>query len=1109
MTRAGAVLVAFTLLTWPARACFAAESDGHVLQTFEVRDHFGVSHPMQIVDFDLDLSVDPSAVHVLDGDGRPVPFQVIDGGKKLAVETDLPAHRSRSWKLVRGPSSQVSPSNGVMVREYTEDGRVGYEITNGLTGVRVPAPTIPWSARWRPRIDLMSYRPDAPRVVLPAPVQGILYRDGRWSGTGPNALVLLANRFVGMHTRFLERGPLKVVVEVVYAVEHQEYKFGPTVLSPAGRGYYTCTMSVLAGQPSILFEEDTDLEMTWSTDLYPGLHPTNARYRGHHAEKKEYGYEPDGRALRPRHERTEDVDAQVDLRYDKPVTPSYRRTETTWRPMAVWDPWAANTGWYWQLFDARAGADSNVVGIFAGPASRAISPGMSGVWIYTLPATKRDAPAAGISVGSYRRGPDGHVYPRSRFQWGLFVGTKGEDLKEPTAVQPINLQMNLHGGFNLNKIRRYTLDFPDPPGGYGALYMDREAVESLKDKLRQDRSGPHGKGIHAYLFAADPRSHPLLDMWADPTGGKVRDAVAAVSKTATDMLNAFVNGAGIYDFRFHYWHGGLEMMRLGMWIDQILADPRATEAQKREVKAAAVLFANILWDNDFVPMDNYDGINLGTANMPVQQAAYRHFYALLLARHPDMAERARRVEAEVRGTVRRIINEHGAEIGSPHYVGASFEPTLTSLLQVKQLGREDPFKAETRLAKFAEFFMNLLTPPEPRVGGKRAFISVGDSSTEPSELFGLLGTGFRDANADLSARLMGAWRANGRPHSFFFGTTLLMIDESLPAADPGLGDANFPGYYSVLRDGWGTPNETALWFVNGDFYSDHRHDDHGSVVIYALDKPLSIDWGSLGTPRVPGAYMHSGVVLEKAIGRPWDQDSPPLSSGGRWSNSTQHVFATFKEGAYARASFRAGNTVWMRSVLSIHADAAHPVLVIRDSFAGEGRDEPKVLSLNLMAVGPVETPAGPVTPEPRRYPVSERQPGVPGELPSASRPFELAPGVNRLGFTGKFDVDWDVYTIADHAEQALIGDWAVTPWGGAMTDKEERQHILRIRGSGPFTTVILPWRRGARPTGLSVRRDGEAVVIKAEDSMVRIERDGYTYAGGAGSVRRRVDRQAD
>ena len=384
MGRVWIMLAVCSLLTCTVRVCVGAEQESRVQQTLEVNEYFGVSHPTQIIDFDLDTPATSSTVHVLNEAGRPVPFQLIDGGRRLALQTDLSANQSRRWRVLRGAGPHPTPVGGVAVREQVHGIDGWYEVTNGLTGVRVPTPATASSLRWRPPIDLAGYRPAEPRVFLPAPVQGILYRDGNWGGIGPNGVVLLATRLITMQTRFLERGPLKVVVEVSYVVDHQEYRYGATVLSPAGRGYYTCTITVLAGQPSVLFEEDTDLQMTWSMNLYPGLHPTNARYRGHHADKREYGYEPDGQTYRLRHARAGDVDAQIDLRFDKAVSPSYMRSETTIPPMAIWDPWAANTGWYWQLFDRTAGERANIIGIFAGRASRALSPGMSGVWIYSL-----------------------------------------------------------------------------------------------------------------------------------------------------------------------------------------------------------------------------------------------------------------------------------------------------------------------------------------------------------------------------------------------------------------------------------------------------------------------------------------------------------------------------------------------------------------------------------------------------------------------------------------------------------------------------------------------------------------------------------------------------
>src|SRR5439155_207099 len=196
----------------------------------------------------------------------------------------------------------------------------------------------------------------------------------------------------------------------------------------------------------------------------------------------------------------------------------------------------------------------------------------------------------------------------------------------------------------------------------------------------------------------------------DVSGEKTHHAAQTITGLAHDLLATHVNGEGIYSMRFHYWHGGLEMMRKGLWIDQVLGSGALTPDEQARGKAAAVLFANVLWDDDVVPLFEGHGLTLGTANMPVQQQGYR----------------------------------------------------------------------------------------------------------------------------DFCSRLMGAWQASGKPQSGFFGTTLLTIDDTLPAGDPQLGDATFLGYYSVLRHGWGTPDETAVWIVNGDFYTDHRHEDHGSVVIYAL-----------------------------------------------------------------------------------------------------------------------------------------------------------------------------------------------------------------------------------------------------------------------------------
>ena len=147
-----------------------------------------------------------------------------------------------------------------------------------------------------------------------------------------------------------------------------------------------------------------------------------------------------------------------------------------------------------------------------------------------LPDNGSGHQAAGFEFYTMRRGPDNSFSKTTRFDWGLFVGTKGRDLANPSAVQNINLQMNLHGGFNLNKIHRYVLTFPDPPGGYGGLYNNASLVQGIIARLR---NGPDASNYYRYLYNAESTARPLVDMWADATGSSTHKAVASASSWPT------------------------------------------------------------------------------------------------------------------------------------------------------------------------------------------------------------------------------------------------------------------------------------------------------------------------------------------------------------------------------------------------------------------------------------------------------------------------------------------------------------------------------------------------------------------------------------------------
>src|SRR5262249_42859987 len=154
---------------------------------------------------------------------------------------------------------------------------------------------------------------------------------------------------------------------------------------------------------------------------------------------------------------------------------------------------------------------------------------------------------------------------------------------------------------------------------------------------------------------AEPTARDLVEMWVDRTGAKTKKVAQGITRLAQDLLDALVNGEGIYDLRYGYWHGGQAMNSKGVRIAAVLDSDLTAPQDRDRVKAAAALFGNILWDDDFLPFFVAHGLNLGTANMPVQYQSYRNFYALLLAGHPTMKARARLAERQTLRTLRHIV----------------------------------------------------------------------------------------------------------------------------------------------------------------------------------------------------------------------------------------------------------------------------------------------------------------------------------------------------------------------------------------------------------------------------------------------------------------------
>ena len=1057
-----------------------------VLATFTLHEDFGVSHPDQIVYFRPERKLDRGPVSLLDEQGQPVPFQVLSNGR-IAVRTALSAGTTKHWKLIADTAKKL-PGIAVVA------GADGYEIVNERVGLRVP-------------------KSPADLTKTPAPIQGLRFQDGTWTAVGPNFMPRPAK---AMTVEFLEQGPLVVRVQVSYVYDkgplhsHLNRPEFPDV--PAGEGAYRTTIEIQAGQPSILFEEEGEVDLSYQVDITQGLTPDRAQYRGHHANTTDEGTDPDGSVYKygsnVRH------DALVHLKYEGKAKD--RWSGTTYPFLSHWDPWGVSTGFYWQLYDSRPNGSDNLFGIFAGPASRLINPGLTGVSVDTYLVNGQ--PRAGLQVRFQRLMPTQYYTTHMRFAWGLYLGQKSTAVKPPMEVQGINQQMNLHGGVNLNALAKLPVDYPDPPGGYGTLYAPVSAWKGVAEALREEqRKG--GRTLYGQQYNANPYLGDLLQYWASPTPESAKKAADVVTGYAHSYLDILVNGEGIYQHSTHYFMGASSMSGFLIWIDQLLASDQLPAEEKAKLKRSAALFATALWDNDVAPMQDNCGMNWGPANMASMWRGTRYTYTLFLSTHPNFSQQVAAVRKESLGLLGDYTNAAGACSACAHYTGASMVPILNLMQQMQMRGVVDAFATEPRLRDYAEWELQLLTPPEVRFGGLRKIISVGDGSTEQNVRIGQLGTGFAKSNPVLSARLMGAWKAMGSPQDNFYGASLLKIDPALPTASPQLGSAQFDGWMSVLRHGWETQDETSIHFINGDDLTDHRHNDQGELIVYALGAPLSLDFGCMYYPRAAGGYLHSTALPESLLGFAWDADRVPLDKPTEglslWRGQSRYTpLLAFTESTSARTTFARGKDqamTWQRTVRNLHPDAAHPVIVIDDTFGGqELTHQPVVSTLTLMAQGEVTTPVGKQTPVERTHPGKHNDSTIPDQLPYTGPVFPLAEGLNKFAFTGQWGIDWELYTTAAVPMQASLGNW-INQWHPSTEQGqfqraqgkpyEERQHILRIRGQDALRFLILPYRKGERPEPFQVELQATGTVIRSGPMTLRLGTQGYVCSrGGRQSV---------
>ncbi len=947
-----------------------------------------------------------------------------------------------------------------------------WEIRNGKLGIVIPDPK--------------SFDIQNPTKVL-APIQSIIYADGTHSDDTRNLLSFFG-RVSTMKLIWLKRNSEEVSVQIEYQGKRPSFILDGKVApgGEEGMGYYRVTIRVLKNEKSILLEEDSNCDVQYHLGIQIGLNPDQARYRGWNAEYEVYGYETKGVVYRPENVRHTAIDATIDLSGNKIIQFPF---------LTLWEPAGGeqNTGRYWMLYNSQSSKMGNLLGFYQGRASKLIGARAVGIQFHQEEEKKK---VANLFFSIERRGPDNSWFPRKKFEWRIFISNKN-DLLPIEKTQPIFIDLNKFSGLGskINTYRNKTAIII--PSFYsGSIYQDKSAIQSLIKQVKKDKS------FFERLTSTEPYYADVFLAWRFPDSAK--SLIKNLINYEKELVEQYQKGEGSYHATSRYWMGAINFKQTALKVSCLFADQEIIISQndKNALERLIRLMARILWDDDNVPCQENSGVNYGPANMMYQyRNTARNFFALLFANAPEFEKRSNQVALDTKTDFEEVIYENGSSIAVPHYTQAALEPILFNMLQLKRANVVDLFKGNNRLYAFINFYKSLLTPPSVRFQGNRKLISFGDGTEESSVIFALIASGLSDSDKTVSEELYAIYN-HGSPRMSLSGSVFLSIDTKFREKQAlKVSSANFNGYMSHFRSGINTKNETAIWFFNGDKVYDHRNDDAGEVVMYALKAPLSLSRSSFYSPSASDARIRSVVVPGKLF-RDWNAQAQSIDerslTNRTWPNSFLNEFVQFDNVGMVNATMVRDKLLWMRKIIFISIEPERPMIFMNDSVSG---NEDNIWSFMFMSAGVIKTPAGPITPIDRLHNNNDRK-----ETPMATAEKTLKKGLNEFNFNGQKSlknwhesggIDWNLYLSSDTLSSFTLAQWTTT----SQSDVElvefrnanqkaysETQQILRWKSKKPFFALILPYFKDTKPF------EGKVFLNNHNEFTVNSERYQYKFS---------------
>ncbi|MHB9130977.1 MAG: hypothetical protein ACYDBB_07795 [Armatimonadota bacterium] len=968
-----------------------------------------------------------------------------------------------------------------------------YELSNAITAVRVPA------GSWKPATEmpagevadtLAKYLGLPATGQLPGPLLGVKLASGKWTAMAhlkantklpyedlpgliqPIDRDLPTGAFQGYTTEIVAQGPVFITLRTTYRF--------------ANEGSYVLEVTLRTQEKLVRIDERYDKAGTLSVEM-TGFRPDSVAYECNAPS-------PNGKT--------------ITLDYAKPAEVGL---------FVGWSFFFKNVA---NLFLFTGDPSGDELGLVSTDADWLPFPYNQGLHMAT------DA-QAGVTL-------TGHL-DSGRRHWGVYVGKKGE-FANP-AKDFAKWWMH-HTVVTFDKVMNWQLAWPkmeeiefphtffskaDLPGIQTRLqadptisqYIASHQVQTLPDPKTNNYGYMVAKrnATTAYLYSGDPKYLAMLK--ESPSPGQYLDHV----------IDVHLNQAGYYS------EGYLNFMQL---TDELLVNsvnyelelgsglltPREKKAMLSKLAFVVYLMHDQTWwppNYPFEPTksDPYPAYVQGTPNQKHCYYSVRAMTACMLANHPQLPKWIAWALEENERVMPGSVAENGVYVESAFYSARDtmrFGPFWTALTRAGAKGPEVEKWIQREKLTF-QYLGDLLTPPEPRFGGRRVYHPLGRSCAGVVDPTFMIGADpFAQGDEEHARRMRWIWEAQGKPSPDIVGETggrnialtllsFSRISNIKPSDTPPLVDKRWQGFGAIFRSQVGSDYESNVVFRHGPFSWDMYEGNNGGVYFYGKGAPL--------LPRF-GAYWNGAPNL---MSIPFGNRLQfPGMKFPEWTDAVGDITTYASLGN--QAGYAIGNTreaLWKRSLLfAKDLDRNDPVyLLVRDDIDRPGTPT----ALHWWVMSKTVQPDGVEKPGvvPAKGYTDEQW------IANLGKNWKNAPKLTGQSqhFTGQCGVDVDMY-IATPAEPLLTTDavGAGPNLAYAVNAKlYEYQQLVRIeQPSGkPYLTLLVPrlpgspapaYRTIADGAGVAVtRQDGEDRLFVADKAITYAD-DLVNFTGQAGYVRK-------